>query len=102
MTGVRWSGGGGPKAGIGVGPEIGKGGCVGVVDGGSSERSMRWFWFGRFACGAGDAHIKCVTALAQSQRQKPDVGSPWVVMEISCISCVGWNWLCGEEVGEDG
>ena len=73
MTGVRWSGGGGPKAGIGVGPEIGKGGCVRVVDGGSSERSARWFWFGKFACGAGDAHIKCVTTLAQSQRQKSDV-----------------------------
>ena len=73
MTGVRWSGGGGPKAGIGVGPEIGKGGCVRVVDGGSSERSDRWFWFGKFACGAGDAHIECVTTLAQSQRQKSDV-----------------------------
>ena len=73
MTGVRWSGGGGPKAGIGVGPEIGKGGCVRVVDGGSSERSARWFWFGKFACGAGDAHIECVTTLAQSQRQKSDV-----------------------------
>ena len=46
---------------------------MGVVDGGSSERSVRWFWFGRFACGAGDAHIECVTTLAQSQRQKPDV-----------------------------
>ncbi len=73
MTGVRRSGGGGPKAGIGVGPEIGKGGCVRVVDGGSSERSARWFWFGKFACGAGDAHIECVTTLAQSQRQKSDV-----------------------------
>ena len=73
MTGVRWSGGGGPKAGIGVGPEIGKGGCVRVVDGGSSDRSARWFWFGKFACGAGDAHIECITTLAQSQRQKSDV-----------------------------
>ena len=102
MTGVRWSGGGGPKAGIGVGPEIGKGGCVRVVDGGSSERSARWFWFGKFACGAGDAHIECLTTLAQSQRQKSDVGAIMGGDATSCISCVGWNWLCGEGVGEDG
>ena len=73
MTGVRWSGGGGPKPEIGVGPGIGKGKCMGVVDGGSGERIVRWLWFGRFACGAGDAHIECITTLAQSQRQKSDV-----------------------------
>ena len=43
------------------------------MGGRSNECGVRLLWYGKFACGARDAYIECVAALAQSQWQKSDV-----------------------------
>ena len=64
MIGVGWRGRGGSAVGVGVGPICGESGVGGGVGGSSSECGVRLLWSGQFACGARDAYIECVAALA--------------------------------------